>query len=154
LDHSDWRVESADPRGSRRRITKCWPSSKKPAAPCHCQQLSPRPNIPPRMLDTHLPKSRDTPFTTPFNAECPSLVPRRTGALPTKGESPAVRNARGSDEDQGRGWGGMVQSDLPTRRVSDGFVYDGTLRGAHIRASAPSLRRHLNLNHHCRQDRQ
>jgi len=34
------------------------------------------------------------PFAPPFNAECPGLVPRRTGAPPTKG-SPAVTQRAG-----------------------------------------------------------
>ena len=61
LDYSDW-VESADLRGSRRRITKCGPCAKKPPAPGHCKQLSPRPNIPRRTPDIALPKSRCVPF--------------------------------------------------------------------------------------------
>ena len=119
LDYSDWRVESADLRGSRRCITKCWPSSKKPPAPCHCQQFSPRPNIPPRMLDNHLPKSRVTPFTPPFNSKYPGLVPPGREHYPKRGKPYATCGAQTRTTGTGRaGWSPVC---LPPRRRCRGW---------------------------------
>ena len=57
-----------------------------------------------------------------LNAECPGLVPRRTGALPTKWESPAVRDVRGPDEDHGDRGGGLVVSRLVYQRAEGAEV--------------------------------
>ena len=59
----------------------------------------------PRMLDNHLPKSRDTPFTPPLNAECPAWFHAGRERYQQNGKAPRYATRRAQTRTRA-GWGG------------------------------------------------
>ena len=64
------------------------------------------------------------PFTPPFNAECPGLVPRRTGAPPTNGKAPRYATCGATRTRAGRGWSPVWSTNGQTmqRLLCDGIA--------------------------------